>query len=311
MDNKQETQWRAWVRKKIDFYISTGKWDNVTIPQLNVWLANFDYEGQKYALALLNHVIYYSEIDLKRLCQYALTNIVFKFQLLDFDKSNGFQGKNELLSSELKNRIDETKIIPVLSKGNPTESGNAIARMYTTTDLVDETKILRPDQLISYIYRGSCKRFLFVDDFLGSGDQLDSFWNGSHIPVGAGGERESLSVIAEKHPTVSFEYLALVATTYGLQNIKHLTSKLKIHFCEELSDEYRVFSENSIFFPNPEERQACEKYLNSLCNVKKIKMRGWHDLDYAIAFHHGTPDSCLPIFWDENRNWTRLFRCRM
>jgi hypothetical protein len=54
---KQEQRWKEWVRKKIGYYISTGQWDNVSTAQPNAWLGNFDEEGQKWALALLNNFL--------------------------------------------------------------------------------------------------------------------------------------------------------------------------------------------------------------------------------------------------------------
>ena len=112
-----EKPWQEWVRKKIAFYVSTSKWDNVTITQLDAWLANFNSEGEKYALALLNHFIYYSEVDVKRLCLYALTNVVFRDHLLNADRSSNFCCRNDMLLSELKSRIRETRLVPLLSEG--------------------------------------------------------------------------------------------------------------------------------------------------------------------------------------------------
>jgi hypothetical protein len=308
---KQEQRWREWVKKKIEFYISTGKWDKVSIAQLNAWLANFDDEGQKYALTLLNHFIYYSSEDVKRLCQYAIAKVVFKNQLLNVDQSHSFCCEDEVLRQELTYRIQETRVVPVLSEGNPTESGNAIARVYTTTGLINENQVIRPDEIIPCIYQGSCKRFLFVDDFMGTSEQLVSFWNGPYISLGMSGQRGSLARISAQHTNISFEYIALVATAYGLRDIEERVPGLKLFFCEKLSDEYRIFSNDSIFFDTPDDRQACESYLESLCRDRHIDTKGYHGLDFAIAFHHGAPDSCLPLFWEKSLSWTPLFQRRM
>lgn len=307
----QERRWREWVRKKIEFYISTGKWDRVNIAQLNAWLANFDDEGQKYALALLDHFIYYSAEDVKRLCQYAVTRVVFKDQLMNVDQSHSFCCADEVLHRELTGGIQETRVVPVLSEGNPTESGNAIARVYTATGLIDQKQVIRPDEIIPCIYRGSCKRFLFVDDFMGTAEQLVSFWNEPYITLGMGGEKGSLARISAQHTNISFEYIALVATAHGLKDIEQRVPRLRVSFCEKLSDEYRVFSNDSIFFDTPDDRQTCQSYLENLCYNRKILIKGYHGLDYAIAFHHGAPDSCLPLFWEESANWARLFQRRM
>lgn len=108
---KQEQRWREWVEKEKEFYILTGKWDRVSTAQLNAWLANFDEQGQKYAPALLNNFIYYSAEDVKRLCQYVITKVIFKDQLLNVYQSHSFCCENEVLRRELTRRIQETRLV--------------------------------------------------------------------------------------------------------------------------------------------------------------------------------------------------------
>jgi len=308
-DNGMELLWEEWVKKKVEFYIASHKWDNVSITNLNTWLANFNHVGRKWAFALLNHFIYYSELDLRRLCLYALQRVVFQQQLMDVDRNNMFCCSNSLLLQELRERIGETKIVPVLSDENPSESGNAIARLYTTTGLISEKQVISPSEIVNYIKEESSCRLLLVDDFLGSADQVDDFWNKKQFILDGG--NRNLSEIHERHRSISFEYIALVATSYGLQRAQSLAPGLKIHFCERLLDEYRVFSDKSIFFRTSAEREECESYLYTLCQQKNIDIRGYHGLDFAIAFHHGTPDSCLPLFWKLSDSWNPLFKHRM
>jgi len=146
---------------------------------------------------------------------------------------------------------------------------------------------------------------------MGTSEQLVSFWNGSYITLGVGGEKGSLARISAQHTNINFEYVALVATAYGLKDIEQRVPGLKVSFCEKLSDEYHVFGNESIFFDTPGDQQACMSYLDALCYNRKICTRGYHGLDFAIAFHHGAPDSCLPLFWEGNENWTPLFQRRM
>jgi len=308
---KQEQRWQEWIRKKIDFYISTNKWDRVSIIKFHSWLENFDDIGKKYALAILNHFIYYSEVEVKQLCKNVIKKVIFKDQLLNTEESNDFHCSDKMLNNELENRIQETLIAPLLSEGNPTESGNYIAREYTTTGLIKQEQVIRPDEIITRIQQRSCKRILFVDDFLGTNVQLTNFWNNENIPIGIGNKKKSLIMISNQYPTVNFEYVSLVATEYGLENIQERVPGLKVYYCEKLTNEYRIFNEKSIFFEDQNDRINCKNYLENLCNNKNIPIYGVHGLDFAIAFYHGAPNSCLPIFWKSSRNWEPLFSRRM
>ncbi|MGO8987647.1 MAG: hypothetical protein ACLQGU_07230 [bacterium] len=308
---KQEQRWKEWVKKKIGFYISTGRWDNVDAAQLNAWLGNFDEAGQKWALTLLNYFIYYPARDVKQLCRYGLTKALFSEQLLGVDRGQDFCCTDDALRQELTDRIRETLLVPLLLDGNPTESGNAIARLYTTLGLVAEPQVIRPDEIHAHIDKKSCKRVLFVDDIMGSGEQLESFWNQPFAWLKVNGEEMSLAQISAQHKDVSFDYLVLLATEPGLRYIEHRVPGLNICFCEKLSEEYRVFGDDSIFFETPEDRQACKSYLEDLCYRKKIHFGGYRGLDFAVAFSHGAPDSCMPLFWEESSNWVPLFQRRM
>lgn len=308
---RKEQRWKDWVRKKIGFYISTSRWDNVSAAQLNAWLGNFDEEGQRWAFALLNNFIFYPARDVKQLCRYGLTKVVFRREMLEVDRSSDFCCVDDTLSQELTDRIQETLLVPLLSEGNPTESGNAIARIYTTLGLVDEKQVIRPDEILTCIDKNSYKRILFVDDFMGTGDQLKSFWNQPVDWLKVNGKKMSLAQVSARHIDLSFDYLVLLATVPGLKSVENQVPGLKVSFCERLSEEYRVFGDDSIFFETAVDRQECKNYLGDLCFRKNIHLKGYQGLDFAIAFNHGAPDSCLPLFWEKNTNWIPLFERRM
>jgi len=279
----KEQRWKDWIKKKIGFYISTGRWDNISAAQLNAWLGNFDEEGQKWAYALLNNFIYYPARDVKQLCRYGLTKVIFRAELQEVDRNQDFCCTDNALRQELVDRIRDTRFVPLLSEGNPTESGNAIARVYTTLDLINERQVIRPDEILACIAKKSCKRFLLVDDFMGTGEQLRSFWNQPFSWLKVNKHDMSLSQISAKYKDTSFDYLVLVATAPGLQYVENLVPGLSISFCEKLSEEYRIFGNDSIFFENADDRIACKTYLEHLCHRKNIGIAGYQGLDFAIT----------------------------
>ena len=73
IDQQTQKNWQNWVHRKVEFYINSGQWDNITIAGFRKWLANFDAEGMQFVVSLLDKSIYYSEDHIKRLCSQALT----------------------------------------------------------------------------------------------------------------------------------------------------------------------------------------------------------------------------------------------
>lgn len=296
--------WLERQKRLTEFYIEARCWDGIDHETFTAWLANFpDEEGQYYALRLLHRFIYYSERDVEQLCRHGMFNLLLGADVLRDQWANDFRKSQLQLEKGLQLAMASARIVPLLDKNKPYESGNLITRVLVQRLSFSGSLIINPDQVVREI-QGGCQSVVVVDDCVGSGDQVDTFWNkpfrfqGSYLT--------SYKDVARNFPKVQFHYLTLVAAEKGIIKAAKSTSGLHVLPCETLTDEYRVFSPSSHFFESAEEQKRATEYLTGLLTSRGIALTGHDGLDYAVAFHHNIPDWSLPLFHKRRPKWRPL-----
>ena len=148
-------------------------------------------------------------------------------------------------------------------------------------------------------YLNGVKVFIFIDDFLGTGDQFEEF------------------LMEEKlMPFLKSSYLAytpLVAYVDGVKKLNSMFPELHVSAVELLNHSYSLFDE------------SCECFNDGYNDLEKVKLfyfkmledhginiygpdrRGYGSCELAYAFSHAIPDNCLPILWYNGENWNSLF----
>lgn len=296
--------WAERQKKRIEFCIEAGCWSGIGHHTFVSWLHNFpDEEGEYYALRLLYRFIYYSEFDTIQLCKHGLLNLLLGKEILVDHIKNDFNKSSDELKQSLDLALKSSRIVPLLDKDKPYESGSFITRILVQKLQIPGSIIINPSQILEEIYKG-CRRIIIVDDCVGSGDQITSFWTKRNLPVNS--YITSLEEMATKFSNVVFHYLALVGVGSSIKTAEINLSRLYITVCETLTDEHRVFSTNSKFFTSEDEKNEAINYLKNLLSTRKISLTGHAGLDYAVAFHHNIPDWSLPLFHKRRINWQPL-----
>lgn len=294
----------------INFYIESGFWSKPKKQILTNWLNNFKEPFEKYcAVKLLMNFLYYSEEDIIRLLEYGLFEKIFSKYLLKKEISSGFSITNKELL-EFRTEFEEgIRFIP-LQTGNVSESSTLMTRHLTNELGINEKTILDIKNLKKEDFK-DVKNVILIDDFIGTGTQIHTFWNFTQVSLDGEeliGVKKLKEIFSEG---VDFEYFCLVATEEGLENLTQnnfeQNTALKVTFCEKLTDIHKVFGANSIYFED-DEIDECREVLEKLSKQNKIKLYGYNQSDYAIAFHHSIPDCSLPLFFKENNSWNTLYR---
>lgn len=309
-------QWRAWVIRKPHFYISIGKWDCLTIAELDAWLTNFDDDSIDLALRILDETVYYSDSRVKRLCRHSLTHNLFSRQMRDLEQRSNFGMSDAELKDMWRENLSHTAIVPVLdslapSMQDPGQSGHVIVRLYSAIEVCRQEQIVTPTALHARLSSGNFQNVLFVDDFLGSGDQLFIFWTTPQPDADEPSVSRAPADLLSDFPNVDYSFTALVASSDGVDTARRDLPDLYIDACEVLNPEYRVFGADSMYFPDQAQRQQGFEVLTRLASNTGLNALGHNDLDYAVAFHHGAPDATLPILKETSSTWKKLFASRM
>ena len=276
-------------------------WEGLHISRVKSWMANFDTDEQRYfAACILDSLIYRSESQTR-----ALITQLFQRVLPDLTRNcippigitaDWLQILNKSTAYDPAVRL----VVAVKQSDPPTKSAHFIARLMKRYMNIGEDWIINPSEVDPCITKG-IKTFIFIDDFLGTGSQFESFFI-----------EEQLECLLPKTYMV---YAPLVAHCSGVQHLYNIFPNLHVRAVENLDESHSVF--NSVapcFSDGINTPDSAKEFYFRLLKTKGIDIngperRGFGHLELAYAFSHAAPDNCLPIlWWDETPTWKPLFK---
>ena len=321
------------LRRKIK-QLNDTIWDNkVKESQLNAWLANFvhsasgtEAERQLHGLYLLSQFIYFGSRQMREL-MLVLFRDFYKYPIVeDIRKRHGDTIRGDLIQNKFDEALKKTLFLGV---GNPSESGSHLLYYFRqenglpkthfihTHDIFERRALTRWQVLKSLIldsrgrYGGGLglrhpkvTRYVFIDDFCGSGQQAQSYSTGT------------VEDIKALNPEAEVSYFVLCGTSTGMNVVRDNTAFDYVRCVFELDESFRCFSQMSRYFPSlwPNEikrdfaERMCREYGHRLTPMASL---GYEDCQLLIAFQHNTPDNTLPIFWSEGSDvtpWRPVFK---
>lgn len=208
-------------------------------------------------------------------------------------------------------------VVPVRGEDpNPSDSGFAYVRMARNalglrqSQFHEEREAL---QLLQSVHHGGVRRdVVFVDDFVGSGNQFVTTWL-REVPLDGGGE---LSFARIASATASrFFYCPLVATEEGAVVIDSCCPEVTLSPAHFLPAEYSAFHAESRLW-EPERRATGPQVLEAI--AQRVGMpdtggtsvddwRGFHGLGLGLAIRDSIPDANLGVFRWTGPGWAPLF----
>ncbi len=145
---------------------------------------------------------------------------------------------------------------------------------------------------------------VFVDDFVGSGDQFRKTWQREYeTPAG----RASFATLAGAGAG-PFYYCPLVCAEAGRKEIADHCTGVRLWPTHLLPPQYCANHPASLIWPDAlrPRAQAFVEASSRRAGIPQHKAWGYGDLGLALAFSHGVPDSTLPILWWEENGWIPL-----
>lgn len=287
------------IKERCEDLISHNIWEGVSQIKLNQWLSNFETDEEQYFSAcLLDSLIFRSEAQ-----TISLIKQLFQRVLPDLNRVDPMPiGKiKDWLKAVNKNNgvYPLLRFVSVVQETDPpTKSAYIIAR-YMKRDLhVAEELIIKPWEINNCLKNG-IKMYIFIDDFLGSGDQFNTLLENSDLT---------------KQASLYVAYTPLVVHEKGCKFLKEEHPNLRLRGVESLDKSHMVFhDESNCFNDGVNTPEGAKNFYYELLKKKKIEIfgeqrNGYGTLELAYVFNHAVPDNCLPIFyWDKNPEWKPLF----
>lgn len=183
------------------------------------------------------------------------------------------------------------------------KSGAFYARLFADENRIYNAKVVERTELISRMGSAQSPRVvIFVDDFVGTGDQARDFFGNLDREFGDHFRRDG-----------GRGYLLVIAGVQG--SIKGVVSFLRdrnmnisVHACNPLGPEDKAFSESRSLFSSKNDRlhakAIAENYGRELVSDAPL---GYGDCELLVVFDQKCPNNSLPILWSDNGGWKPLF----
>ena len=268
------------------------------------WLSNFSLAERPFALILLSRFTFLADHLVDQLFRSAfqnLSNVLFGDAWPDF----------EVVRDGWLSFCSRALITIVQGENpNPSDSGWLFARKARQAVGIDQDQLREPREIVATLADGFSGPVVFVDDFVGSGEQFVKTWERQYdVP---GGGTASFKALAERSPA-SFFYCNAMTTEYGLTRISHLAPAVMVSSGNVIPRRYSLADPESLLWPRAvrDEGIALVKAIGHRLGYdaddgSEQDWRGFHKLGLALAFQHSVPDANLPIFFTDRGGWRPL-----
>lgn len=284
------------VIAKCEVLKAAGLWAREPKLRPRAWLQNFDSSDRPTAAFLLDKFTFYNADLTTRL-------LVASYNSLGDGMAKAITPPDlQTLLSGLSTAI----LTPVKGESpNPTDSGYLICRMARQSLHIEDTNVFDTDKALKHAYSGGT--VIFVDDFVGSGDQFLTTW----LTPNAQGDSFADAQVKSGFLAI---YITLIVTDFGLDNIRLKAPSVSVCATHILNEKSTI---RGILTEHPQMRipveQLLQKYTSRLTPTEpymacqKYLMYGYKERGLLLGFDHSIPDATLPIFWSKGtNNWEPL-----
>lgn len=296
------------VAENWKFFVNAQLWPRAARFDPRGWLENFDTGDQKYAIRLLEGFTYFSSELVEALFRSAFQNLS---QLVVQNKDNYFSASaqwNQFVESAIVVRVEG-------NRSSDADSGFIFTRMARDIVGVKEERILPPAKALERLRATPRGNVIFVDDFVGSGEQFEDTWTKNHQLSNLAAVSFKSLVATIGSQSVGFYYCPLVCAEVGRQHIAGKCPLVKIVPAHMLPNTYSALSENSVIWRD-DMKTTGPDFVERASATARIPFRsgqegcwkGYRELGLALAFAHGWPDAILPIFTHQQNGWKPLLK---
>ena len=263
----------------------------------NSWLDNFSGSDDEelLAAALLDLFVYFPDEQVTQLLRRALIRL---FQVFGGIHRSIDDRQNQILTD-----LSRTVFVPVEGEDpNPTDSGNYICRCVRQTLALSDSSIANPATALTQ-YIADDKIIVFVDDMVGTGNQLQRTWTRRYTPTDPGSFSD-----AYQHSNRACYYICLVSTSEGRSRVASLSGVdlISAHDLENRDS----FPDALARIPDHPAGSSLQSEVDALLNRYASRLilstymtpadfptRGFGSLGLTLGFQHSIPDATLPIYW--------------
>lgn len=296
--------------EKYKQYIDVQWWNGIEKRDIENWVKNFGTK-KKLAELILDNVIFYNVSQMKAYTRFLLNNLKDQVYMQTV-RENGFSYIDDnVLQINWKKYMEGTRFVPAALMDDPTASAYKILSHWRGVIGHEEHSISTIND-IGKRYNEGIRRFILVDDFSGSGEQMKKvlrqkvWFNGSEVEVGALSDvvddielviavyvihEEAKKMLQREYPRISIIYVDLLD-----EDLNFLNNKASIY--EKIDDKKRQEMINEI-------KRINAKIMSDDEEMQKLSS---YVLNIPVVFEHGCPNNALLLLFAHSNEWNQLFK---
>jgi hypothetical protein len=268
------------------------------------WLKNFEAEDEELAKHLLSKFIYFSEDLVDQSLRAAFNSISNVLWGRSADPINHEKTWREFMNTCLVT-------FPRGESPSPADSGYTFARKCRDQLRIEESRLKDPRDILQLLDQGTILPIVFVDDFVGSGQQFTTTWD--RLYTLDTGKRVSFRSVVKQRPNVDIYYVNVAAHSKGINHVNKQCPSVTMLSSNILTEEHSAVSSQSRIWPQGHIEDGKKFIKKASAKISFTKednsqddWRGFHALGLTVGFSHGIPDASLPIFFSDRNGWTPL-----
>lgn len=277
------------ITRCMDF-LYCGIWSGLHPARLRKWWNNFKTHEEKYFSAcVLDSLIYRSEQQTVSLLRQLMQRTLPDLTRLDPTPLGVIEDWQSILKVDPRDEDPGIRLVAAVQRTDPpTKSAFVISRLLKRHLGVNENWLISP-WAVAESLRAGIRVFVFIDDFLGTGQQF--------IDIAAA-ERLPTSIQA-----AYAVYAPLAGHVKGITNLTTVLPELRVQPVETLDDACSLFAPDSQAFDDGVNTpHGAEEFYYTLLDSRGFKLigqerKGYGGLGLAYVFSHAVPDNSLPILW--------------
>lgn len=291
-------------------YVDVQWWNGVAKRDIENWIKNFG-TSRKLAELILDNVIFYNAQQMKAYTLFLINNL--KEQVYSQSmRENGYVFLDDVtLELKWEEYLKDTQFVPAALPSDPTSSAHKILSHWRSV-LGCGSEIFSSVNNIEDGYQKGIHRFVFVDDFSGSGEQM---LNVLKYKIDFMGQKIEIGHLPEIYQDIEIIVAVYVMHEKAKNNLSSNYSKIKLLYVDAIDDNLNYLNENSTIYKkyDEEKRQELVREIQSLSdNImngnEELQKLSSYVLNIPIVFEHGCPNNTLLLLFAHSDNWQQLFK---
>lgn len=295
---------------KFKQYIDVQWWNGVEKRDLENWIRNFG-ASKKIAELILDNVIFYNVSQLKAYTRFLISKLQEQVYMEIMRENSFLYVDDALLFEKWKEYLDKTNFLPAAKKTDPASSAHKIIGHWRSV-LGREDYAFSTISDIENKYNEGIRRFVLVDDFSGSGEQMQKVLKEK---ISFKGQEIELGLLPDVIDDIEIVIAVYVIHEKAKKILGEQYSKIELIYVDLIDEKFNYLNEQALIYEKYDDEKRIE-IINEIERItetivmsnEELSKLSSYILNIPIVFEHGCPNNTLLLLFAHSDNWQQLFK---